>query len=76
MICHSFLQEGGGSSLEQLVIVLVVIIGSGGRGSGLRCTMSLSLPFFFFEGIPYSIWRRIESKHTCINNAHIVDEGV
>ena len=49
MICHSFIQEGGGSSLDQLVIVFFVIISSGGRGKNLRCTMSFILPFFFLK---------------------------
>ena len=43
----------GGPVSTNLSLFKFVIIGSGGRGSGLRCTMSFSLPFFFIEGVPY-----------------------
>ena len=46
----------GGPVSTNLYLFKLVIIGSGGRGSGPRCMMSFSLPFYFFEGVPKGIY--------------------
>ena len=51
MICHYFFQEGGGSSLDQLVIIYVVIIGL--RREGGKPNLQV-----FTKYAVFSFWRR------------------
>ena len=51
MICHYFIQEGGGSSLDQLVIIYVVIIGLRREGAKPNLQVVTKYAVFFF-------WRR------------------
>ena len=47
-----FLQEGGGSSLDQLVIIYVVIIGLRREGAKPNLQVVTKYAVFFFEGAP------------------------
>ena len=51
MICHYFFQEGGGSSLDPLVIIYVVIIGL--RREGSKPNLHV-----FTKYAVFSFWRR------------------
>ena len=51
MICHYFFLEGGGSSLDQLVIIYVVIIGL--RREGGKPNLHV-----FTKYAVFSFWRR------------------
>ena len=52
MICHYFIQEGGGSSLDQLVIIYVVIIGLRGEGVKPNLQVFTKYAVFFFLKAP------------------------
>ena len=52
MICHYFLQEGGGSSLDHLFIIYVVIIGLRREGGKPNLHVFIKYPVFFLEGAP------------------------
>ena len=47
-----FLKEGGGSSLDQLVIIYVVIIGLRREGAKPNLQVVTKYAVFFFEGAP------------------------
>ena len=47
-----FLQEGGGSSLDQLFIIYVVIIGLRREGAKPNLQVVTKYAVFFFEGAP------------------------
>ena len=55
MICHYFLQEGGGSSLDHLFIIYVVIIGLRREGGKPNLHVFIKYTVFIFGRLPLGL---------------------